>query len=206
MTGSSSSPPWRAPPALPSTAPRLFRDLQRSNVELTLAYDTAIESWHAPGATGADPGPHPAGGALDGPACQSELRVDGFNDLGRGALLHDIGKLVIPRSSSTSPAALTTVSGRSRGAARAWATTALADQEPERRPSTSPCAITSAGTARGYPDGFAATASLWRRALRRGGRARRPLIRAPLPSRLDPARRPHVPAAAERHPFRSRTW
>jgi HD-GYP domain-containing protein (c-di-GMP phosphodiesterase class II) len=77
----------------------LFQDLQRSNVELTLAYDTAIESWaRALEASGRETQAHTQRVAHWTVLVASEMHVDeqAFNDLRRGALLHDIGKLVIP--------------------------------------------------------------------------------------------------------------
>ena len=77
----------------------LFQDLQRSNVELTLAYDTAIESWaRALEASGRETQAHTQRVAHWTVLVANEMHVDeqAFNDLRRGALLHDIGKLVIP--------------------------------------------------------------------------------------------------------------
>jgi GAF domain-containing protein len=87
----------------------LFRDLQRSNVELTLAYDTAIESWaRALEASGRETQAHTQRVAHWTVQLASELHVDEreFNDLRRGALLHDIGKLVIPENILNKPGSL----------------------------------------------------------------------------------------------------
>ncbi len=77
----------------------LFQDLQRSNVELSMAYDTAIESWaRALEVSGRETQAHTQRVANWTVQLASALHVDekDFNDLHRGALLHDIGKLVIP--------------------------------------------------------------------------------------------------------------
>ena len=87
----------------------LFRDLQRSNVELTLAYDTAIESWaRALEACGRETQAHTQRVAHWTIQLAGELHVDEmeFNDLRRGALLHDIGKLVIPENILNKPGIL----------------------------------------------------------------------------------------------------
>jgi GAF domain-containing protein len=87
----------------------LFRDLQRSNVELTLAYDTAIESWaRALEASGRETQAHTRRVAHWTVQLASELHVDEavFNDLRRGALLHDVGKLVIPEDILNKPGSL----------------------------------------------------------------------------------------------------
>ncbi len=87
----------------------LFRDLQRSNVELTLAYDTAIESWaRALEASGRETQAHAQRVAHWTIQLASEMGVDEreFNDMRRGALLHDIGKLVIPESILNKPGTL----------------------------------------------------------------------------------------------------
>lgn len=88
----------------------LFHDLQRSNIELTLAYDTTLEGWSH---------------ALDMRDRETEghtIRVTemtlqlarnmGMNDtelehIRRGALLHDIGKMGIPDTILLKPGALT---------------------------------------------------------------------------------------------------
>jgi len=77
----------------------LFRKLQESNVELTMAYDTTIEGWAK---------------ALELRDSETEghtqrvveltmkvaramgIREDEFDHLRRGALLHDIGKMAVP--------------------------------------------------------------------------------------------------------------
>lgn len=88
----------------------LFDDLQRSNIELALAYDTTIEGWSC---------------ALDLRDRETEghtirvteltlrlARAMGINDselvhVRRGALLHDIGKMGIPDSILLKPGPLT---------------------------------------------------------------------------------------------------
>ncbi len=88
----------------------LFEDLQRSNTELALAYDTTLEGWSA---------------ALDLRDKETEghtqrvtemtlklARTAGFSDaelvqVRRGALLHDIGKMGIPDSILLKPGKLT---------------------------------------------------------------------------------------------------
>ena len=88
----------------------LFEDLQRSNVELTLAYDSTIEGWSR---------------ALDMRDKETEghsqrvtemtLRIareigvkdEEFTHIRRGALLHDIGKMGIPDSILLKPGQLT---------------------------------------------------------------------------------------------------
>ena len=173
----------------------LFQDLQRSNVELTMAYDTAIESWaRALEVSGRETQAHTQPrGQLDRSARRSALHVDekDFNDLRRGALLHDIGKLVIPEDILNK-------------------TGILDDREWE---------ITKSHPRRGYellssiknlsaaldipllPPRALGRLRLPRRTarrphparrphLRRGRRPRRPALRPPLPSRLDHATPP----------------
>jgi putative nucleotidyltransferase with HDIG domain len=79
----------------------LFQDLQRSNVDLSMAYDTAIESWaRALELSGRETQAHTQRVAHWTVQLANEMHVDekDFNDLRRGALLHDIGKLVIPEN------------------------------------------------------------------------------------------------------------
>jgi PAS domain S-box-containing protein len=89
---------------------RLFENLQRSNVELTLAYDTTLEGWAR---------------ALELRDYETEghaqrvvdlttrlARIMGINqaelvDVRRGALLHDIGKLAVPDTILLKPGSLT---------------------------------------------------------------------------------------------------
>src|SRR5574341_1711631 len=88
----------------------LFDDLQRSNIELALAYDTTLEGWSA---------------ALDLRDKETEghtqrvtemtltlARAMGFSEdelvqVRRGALLHDIGKMGIPDPILLKPGPLT---------------------------------------------------------------------------------------------------
>jgi PAS domain S-box-containing protein len=85
--------------ALAIDSASLFHDLQRSNIELTMAYDAAIESWsRALELSGRETQEHTQRVALWTVQLASALHVDekNLNDLRRGAFLHDIGKLVIP--------------------------------------------------------------------------------------------------------------
>ncbi len=87
----------------------LFHDLQRSNIELTLAYDAAIESWgRALELSGRETQDHTQRVARWTVQLASTLHVDekDLNDLRRGALLHDIGKLMIPENILNKPGPL----------------------------------------------------------------------------------------------------
>ena len=88
----------------------LFNDLQRSNLELSLAADAMIESWaHALGLRGRETAGHIRQVAQDTVRLARALGI-GEADLvhvRRGALLHDIGKLGIPDSILFKPGALT---------------------------------------------------------------------------------------------------
>jgi HD-GYP domain-containing protein (c-di-GMP phosphodiesterase class II) len=85
--------------ALAIDSASLFQDLQRSNIELTMAYDAAIESWsRALELSGRETLEHTRHVAHWTVQLASALHVPekDLNDLRRGAFLHDIGKLVIP--------------------------------------------------------------------------------------------------------------
>ncbi len=88
----------------------LFTDLQRSNVELTIAYDLMIEGW----ARALDLRDH----ILEGHsrrvteitiklACMMGLSEKELGHIRRGALLHDVGKIGIPDSILFKPGPLT---------------------------------------------------------------------------------------------------
>jgi PAS domain S-box-containing protein/putative nucleotidyltransferase with HDIG domain len=88
----------------------LFESLQRSNVDLTLAYDAAIEGWsHALDLRDEETEGHSQR------VTEMTLRLAraiGLNEaelvhVRRGALLHDIGKMGVPDSILLKPAALT---------------------------------------------------------------------------------------------------
>ncbi len=85
--------------ALAIDSAALFHDLQRTNFELTMAYDAAIESWsRALEISGRENQEHAQRVAQQTVQLAGALHVDekDLNDLRRGAFLHDIGKLVIP--------------------------------------------------------------------------------------------------------------
>lgn len=93
--------------AIDSTS--LFHDLQRTNVELAMAYDAAIESWsRALELSGRENHEHTQHVAHWTVQLASALHVDekDLNDLRRGALLHDIGKLMIPENILNKPGPL----------------------------------------------------------------------------------------------------
>jgi len=95
--------------ALAIDSASLFHDLQRSNIELTMAYDAAIESWsRALELSGRETQEHTQRVAHWTVQLASALHVEekDLNDLRRGALLHDIGKLVIPESILNKPGPL----------------------------------------------------------------------------------------------------
>jgi HD-GYP domain-containing protein (c-di-GMP phosphodiesterase class II) len=79
----------------------LFKDLQRSNLELTLAYDTTLEGW----SKALDMRDKDAEGHTQRVAEMTERLAVKFNikdadrmHIRRGAILHDIGKMGIPDS------------------------------------------------------------------------------------------------------------
>jgi HD-GYP domain-containing protein (c-di-GMP phosphodiesterase class II) len=79
----------------------LLSDLQRSNMELTMSYDAAIESWsRALELSGRENQEHTQRVAERTIQLARALHVDEkyHNDLRRGALLHDVGIFVIPES------------------------------------------------------------------------------------------------------------
>ena len=85
--------------ALAIDSASLFHDLQRTNFELSMAYDAAIESWsRALELSGRETQEHTQRVAHWTVQLASALHVNekDLNDLRRGAFLHDIGKLVIP--------------------------------------------------------------------------------------------------------------
>ncbi|HIJ89572.1 MAG: HD domain-containing protein [Desulfobulbaceae bacterium] len=77
----------------------LFRKLQESNIELTLAYDTTIEGW----AKALELRDSETEGHTQRVteitmkvACALGIREDELDHVRRGALLHDIGKMAVP--------------------------------------------------------------------------------------------------------------
>ncbi len=89
---------------------QLFESLQRTNTELILAYDATIEGWAqtievrdrvSSGHT------HRVAEIAERMAQQLGIRNDRLLHFRRGALLHDIGKLVIPDSILLKPGPLT---------------------------------------------------------------------------------------------------
>ena len=96
--------------ALAIDSAALFHDLQRSNIELTMAYDAAIESWsRALELSGrVETQEHSQRVAHWTVQLAGALHVDekDLNDLRRGALLHDIGKLLIPENILNKPGPL----------------------------------------------------------------------------------------------------
>ncbi|MBE3068156.1 MAG: HD domain-containing protein [Chloroflexi bacterium] len=95
--------------ALAIDSASLFHDLQRSNIELTMAYDAAIESWsRALEISGRETREHTQRVAHWTVQLAGALHIEekDLNDLRRGALLHDIGKLVIPESILNKPGPL----------------------------------------------------------------------------------------------------
>jgi putative nucleotidyltransferase with HDIG domain len=87
----------------------LFDDLQRSNVELALAYDVTLEGWvRTLDLRDQEPEEHTQR------VCETSLRLARAMGLGetdlihfrRGALLHDIGKMSIPDEILRKPGAL----------------------------------------------------------------------------------------------------
>jgi len=95
--------------ALAIDSASLFHDLQRSNIDLSMAYDGAIESWsRALEISGREDQEHTQRVAQWTVQLARALHVDekDWNDLRRGALLHDIGKLAIPESILNKPGPL----------------------------------------------------------------------------------------------------
>ncbi len=95
--------------ALAIDSASLFHDLQRTNIELTMAYDSAIESWsQALELSGRENQEHTQRVAHWTVQLARALHVDekDHNDLRRGALLHDVGKLVIPEKILNKPGPL----------------------------------------------------------------------------------------------------
>ncbi|PKN15817.1 MAG: hypothetical protein CVU68_13185 [Deltaproteobacteria bacterium HGW-Deltaproteobacteria-3] len=79
----------------------LFRKLQESNIELTLAYDTTIEGWaKALELRDSETEGHTQRVAelTLKVACALGIREDELDHVRRGALLHDIGKMAVPDS------------------------------------------------------------------------------------------------------------
>ena len=77
----------------------LFRKLQESNIELTLAYDTTIEGWaNALELRDSETEGHTrrVTDLTMKCACAVGLREEEMDHVRRGALLHDIGKMAIP--------------------------------------------------------------------------------------------------------------
>jgi HD-GYP domain-containing protein (c-di-GMP phosphodiesterase class II) len=79
----------------------LFRKLQESNIELTLAYDTTIEGW----AKALELRDSETEGHTQRVteltmkvACAVGIREDELDNVRRGAVLHDIGKMAVPDS------------------------------------------------------------------------------------------------------------
>jgi HD-GYP domain-containing protein (c-di-GMP phosphodiesterase class II) len=87
----------------------LFHDLQRTNMELSMAYDAVIESWsRALELSGRENQEHTQR-VVDGTmqlARALHVGEETLNDLRYGALLHDIGKLLIPENILNKPGAL----------------------------------------------------------------------------------------------------
>ena len=95
--------------ALAIDSASLFNDLERTNTELALAYDAAIESWsRALELSGRENQEHAQRVAHWTVQLGRALSVDekDLNDLRRGALLHDVGKLVIPEAILNKPGPL----------------------------------------------------------------------------------------------------
>lgn len=88
----------------------LFDKLQRSNIELTLAYDTTIEGWsHAMDLRDKQTEGHTQRVAKITLRIARKLGIkeDELINIKRGALLHDIGKMGIPDSILLKPGSLT---------------------------------------------------------------------------------------------------
>jgi len=98
---------WQTAVAIDNAS--LFHDLQRSNNELTIACDAVIESWvRALELSGRENQEHIQHVANLTVQLAGALHVDEkeFNDIRRGVLLHDIGKLVIPENILNKPGPL----------------------------------------------------------------------------------------------------
>jgi putative nucleotidyltransferase with HDIG domain len=88
----------------------LFRKLQESNIELTLAYDTTIEGWaKALELRDSETEGHTQRVAeiTLRVACALGIREDELDHVRRGALLHDIGKMAVPDAVLMKPGPLT---------------------------------------------------------------------------------------------------
>ena len=88
----------------------LFRKLQESNIELTLAYDTTIEGWaKALELRDSETEGHTqrATELTLKVACALGIREDELDHVRRGALLHDIGKMAVPDTVLLKPGPLT---------------------------------------------------------------------------------------------------
>jgi len=88
----------------------LFKDLQRSNIELTLAYDVTLEGWaRALELRDAETRGHTRRVAELTLRLASAMNVDESQHIHiqRGAILHDIGKMAVPDSILLKPAPLT---------------------------------------------------------------------------------------------------
>ncbi|MFA7346554.1 MAG: HD domain-containing phosphohydrolase [Desulfurivibrionaceae bacterium] len=88
----------------------LFRKLQESNIELTLAYDTTIEGWaKALELRDSETEGHTQRVAelTLKVACALGIREDELDHVRRGALLHDIGKMAVPDTVLMKPGPLT---------------------------------------------------------------------------------------------------
>jgi HD-GYP domain-containing protein (c-di-GMP phosphodiesterase class II) len=87
----------------------LFADLQRSNTELSLAYDSTLEGWaRVMDRRAQEPDGHSLRVAETSLLLGQGLRLepDDLVQLRRGALLHDLGMLLVPESALLRPAAL----------------------------------------------------------------------------------------------------
>ncbi|MGV1098341.1 HD domain-containing phosphohydrolase [Thiovibrio sp. JS02] len=87
----------------------LFRKLQESNIELTLAYDTTIEGWSkALELRDSETEGHTqrVTELTLKAACAVGMREDELDHVRRGALLHDIGKMAVPDSILMKPGPL----------------------------------------------------------------------------------------------------
>jgi putative nucleotidyltransferase with HDIG domain len=88
----------------------LFRKLQESNIELTLAYDTTIEGWaKALELRDSETEGHTQRVAelTLKVACALGIQEDELDHVRRGALLHDIGKMAVPDTVLMKPGPLT---------------------------------------------------------------------------------------------------
>jgi hypothetical protein len=95
--------------ALAIDSASLFHDLQRSNIELTMACDAGVEAWsRALELSGKEKPEHTMRVAYWTVELARLLNVDEkeLNDIRRGVLLHDIGKLLIPEDILNKPGPL----------------------------------------------------------------------------------------------------